>query len=60
LRSRSYEGRDGQLRFVNEITLTDMHFLGSGAGVSEDRAPYGQDAGMREEPSPDDVDDLPF
>jgi len=61
LRSRTYETRDGQTRFANEITLTDMHFLsGSGAGVSEDRPPYGQDAGMGEGPPLDDVDDLPF
>jgi single-strand DNA-binding protein len=60
LRSRSYEGRDGQTRFVNEINLTDVQFLGSGSGMSESRAPYGQDAGMGEGPSPDDVDDLPF
>lgn len=60
LRSRTYETRDGQTRFVNEINLTDVQFLGGGAGVSEDRAPYGQDAGMGEGPPSDDVDDLPF
>src|SRR5918996_5432174 len=37
LRSRSFEGRDGQTRFVNEINLTDVQFLGSGAGMSESR-----------------------
>jgi single-strand DNA-binding protein len=60
LRSRSFEGRDGQTRFVNEINLTEVQFLGSGSGMSEDRAPYGQDAGMGEGPPLDDVDDLPF
>jgi single-strand DNA-binding protein len=35
LKVRSYEGRDGQRRFVNEIVLTDVTFLGSKAGESE-------------------------
>jgi single-strand DNA-binding protein len=60
LRSRSFEGRDGQTRFVNEINLTEVQFLGGGAGMSESRSPYGQDAGMGEGPPLDDVDDLPF
>jgi single-strand DNA-binding protein len=60
LRSRTYETRDGQTRFVNEINLTDVQFLGGGAGVSESRPPYGQDTGMGEGPPLDDVDDLPF
>jgi single-strand DNA-binding protein len=64
LRSRSFEGRDGQTRFVNEINLTDVQFLrggASGAGVSEDRSLYGQGSGMDDDGSPlDDVDDLPF
>jgi single-strand DNA-binding protein len=62
LRSRSYEGRDGQMRFVNEINLTDVQFLRGGAGVGEGRPPlYGQEAGTGDEGPPlDDVDDLPF
>jgi single-strand DNA-binding protein len=60
LRSRTYETRDGQTRFANEITLTDMHFLSGGSGMNEDRAPYGQDTGMGDGPPLDDVDDLPF
>jgi single-strand DNA-binding protein len=61
LRSRSYEGRDGQMRFVNEINLTDVQFLGGGAGVSEDRSLYGQGSGTDDDGPPlDDVDDLPF
>ena len=65
LQSRSYEGRDGQLRFVNEINLTEVQFLrggavGAGAG-GEDRSPYGSGSGMGDEGPPmDDVDDLPF
>ena len=61
LRSRSYEGRDGQTRFVNEINLTDVQFLGGGSSVAEDRAPYGQDFSPGGEGPPmDDIDDLPF
>ncbi len=61
LHSRSYEGRDGQLRFVNEITLSDVQFLGSPGGTGEDRTPYGPDSGTGDEAPPmDDVDDLPF
>ena len=63
LSSRSYEGRDGQLRFVNEIYLTDVQFLrgGAGAGDGEDRPLYGSESSMPDEGPPmDDVDDLPF
>jgi len=65
LHSRSYEGRDGQLRFVNEINLTEVQFLrggaGGGGGGGEDRSPYGSVSGMGDEGPPmDDVDDLPF
>ena len=65
LRSRSFEGRDGQMRFVNEINLTDVQFLrggaASGAGVGEDRSLYGRGSGGEDEGPPmDDVDDLPF
>ena len=61
LHSRSYEARDGQMRFVNEINLTDVQFLGQGSAVSEDRPLYGQDSGFGDGGPPmDDVDDLPF
>ena len=32
LSSRTYETRDGQTRFVNEITANDVRFLGQGSG----------------------------
>ena len=44
LRSRSYEGRDGQTRFVNEINVTDVQFLGGGNQMGEERPAYGQDS----------------
>jgi len=60
LSSRTYEARDGQTRFVNEINLTDIQFLG-GSGPGEDRAPFAQDSSMGDSAPPlDDVDDLPF
>lgn len=61
LRSRSFEGRDGQMRFVNEINLTDVQFLSRGAGAGEKAPPYDLEAGAREAGAgTDDVDDLPF
>lgn len=61
LHSRSFTGRDGQMRFVNEITLTDVQFLGQGAGVRPEEAPYEAEAGPEtEEPPGNDIDDLPF
>ena len=59
--SRTYEGRDGQMRISNDINLTDVQFLGGGAAVGEDRSLYGQDPNAGGDgPPPDDVDDLPF
>ena len=61
LSSRTYEAKDGQMRFVNEINLTDIQFLGGSGGNGEERSPFGQDSGMTESAPPlDDVDDLPF
>ena len=61
LHSRSYEARDGQLRFVNEINLTDVQFLGGAGAAGEDRSLYGPGPGAGDEGPPmDDVDDLPF
>jgi len=66
LRSRSYQGNDGQMRFVNEINLNDIQFLGGGRGDAQGGgAPYGRDAGMGDSgmgdgPPQDEIDDLPF
>ena len=64
LHSRSYEGRDGQTRFVNEINLTDVQFLGRAQGTGGEDSPYGFDGGDvgsgDGSPPMDDVDDLPF
>ena len=60
-RSRSYEGRDGQTRFVNDINVTDVQFLGRGAGGEGDVAPYDSEPGAEDlVPATDDIDDLPF
>ena len=65
LSSRSYQGQDGQMRFVNEINLTDVQFLGRGGdgGGAADSAPYEAGVGaMADEGRVDNdpVDDLPF
>ena len=64
LSSRTYETRDGQTRFVNEITANDVRFLGQGSGGESQGQPSGgefqsqegEETGTRgTEP-----DDLPF
>ena len=61
LRSRSFEGRDGQMRHVNEVTLTDMQFLGQGPGAGREDSPYDAGAGVIDGGlAADDIDDLPF
>ena len=63
LHSRTYETRDGQTRFVNEINLTDVQFLSRGAELGGEASGYapGPGPGMGDEGPPmDDVDDLPF
>ena len=61
LSSRTYEARDGQTRFVNEINLTDVQFLGRGTDMAEGASPYGAESGPGEDlPPMEDVDDLPF
>ena len=61
LSSRSYQGQDGQMRFVNEINLTDVQFLGRVGDTGGDGSPYEMGSGDAGEPPPmDEVDDLPF
>ena len=65
LSSRSYEARDGSTRFSNDISLTDVQFLGGRNGDGDGgagAAPYGSSAGAMSDDGPDmdSVDDLPF
>ena len=64
LSSRSYEGRDGQIRFVNDINLTDVQFLGGSPGMGREDSAYGfagDNSGPGDgSPPMDDADDLPF
>ncbi len=61
LHLRSYEGRDGQTRWVNEISLTDVQFLSRSSGAGDEPAPYDNEpVAMDSGPGGDDVDDLPF
>jgi single-strand DNA-binding protein len=60
LSSRTYQTRDGQTRFSNDISVTDVQFLGSrGAGVStaERDVQPGVPAPVGDE---DEVIELPF
>ncbi len=56
LRSRSWQGQDGQTRFSNEIRAQEVKFLSGGAG----QVPGGGAAGPDGPPSDDDADDLPW
>ena len=63
LRSRTYQGNDGQTRFSNDITLTEMQMLGRRGDSMDEGTPYGGGAGrVNDGPGMDegDVDDLPF
>ena len=56
LKSRSYETRDGETRFVNEISATEVRFIDSTAARGDEPPNNTEQEG---EP-PTDVDDLPF
>ena len=61
LRSRTFQGRDGQTRFVNEITLTDVQFLGQASPAREEGSPYGPGPDTDADgPTSDEIDELPF
>ena len=46
LTTRVFTGNDGQPRIANDVRMTEMQMIGSrGAGMDEDRAPYGGDTG---------------
>jgi single-strand DNA-binding protein len=61
LRSRSYEARDGQQRFVNEINLSDVQFLAQGSGTKGEESPYASETTSETAiPPVDEIDDLPF
>ena len=63
LRSRTYQGNDGQTRVSLDINLTEMQMLGRrGDNMNEGGSPYGSGSGMSAgggDPY-DDIDDLPF
>ncbi len=60
LSSRTYQGNDGQTRFSNDITLTDMQMLGRRSEMDAGGA-YEYGGGRANDgPGVDDVDDLPF
>ena len=45
LSTRIFTGNDGQPRISNDVSVTDVQFLGSRGGMDEERAPYGGDMG---------------
>ena len=76
LRSRTYQGNDGQMRVSLDVFVTEMQMLGSRQGSGYDQAPYGDDQGQGYGAPQgsggygggagygggpvDDIDDLPF
>ena len=69
LRSRSYQGNDGQMRFSNEINAQTVQFLDRGGTPqwNEDQAGGASDVPRQEAPSdpmgpgsPSDVEELPW
>ena len=57
LRSRSWQGQDGQARFSNEIRAQEVRFLDPRGQVSGDPGGYGAPPPIG---GPDDEDDLPW
>jgi single-strand DNA-binding protein len=70
VRTRQYDDKDGNKRYITEIVARDVRFLGSPGGRGGDQmsAPRGEDLGggggarREEEPGggPPDDDDIPF
>ena len=64
LSSRTYETRDGQTRFVNEITANDVRFLGQASGGESQGQPSGGEFQSQEGEETGtggtEPDDLPF
>jgi len=62
IRTRSYDDKDGNKRYITEITARDVRFLGGGGGAGRGApeptfsAPAGEDAG----PAGPEDDDIPF
>jgi single-strand DNA-binding protein len=57
IRTRSYDDKDGNKRYVTEVVARDVRFLGGGGRGAQDApvsVPPGEDAG------PPDEDDIPF
>jgi single-strand DNA-binding protein len=59
LKSRTYQTRDGQTRFSNDVTITDVHFL-SGKGADAPLSPINAHPGAPEQMDDDDAIELPF
>jgi len=61
IHTRSYDDKDGNKRYITEITARDVRFLGGGGGGAR----AGQDAGFSAPPGEDapggpEEDDIPF
>lgn len=64
IRTRSYEDKTGNTRYVTEVVAQRVQFLGGGGGARASQEPQQQDQGFGEAPSsiqpPPIDDDIPF
>jgi single-strand DNA-binding protein len=61
LRTRSWEGQDGQKKYRTEVHAREMKLLGGGGGGGGSARQYDNDYGSSGGGSfPDDADDVPF
>jgi single-strand DNA-binding protein len=59
IRTRSWEGKDGNRKFTTEIIATQMQMLGT-AGAPAESSDSEKELGIEQEPIPGPDDDIPF
>lgn len=60
LKSRTYETQDGETRFQNTITLSDIQFLDPMSRPADPETPEGSTVERTPSPPTDNAEDLPF
>ncbi|MEE4198904.1 MAG: single-stranded DNA-binding protein [Bacteroidales bacterium] len=60
IRSRSYDDKDGNKKYITEIVADNMQMLGSKQNNDNDSSPAGKPSETDIETAPQEEDDLPF
>jgi len=60
IRTRSYDDKDGNKKYITEIVARDVRFLGGGGGGGARGAQAGTSAPAGEDVGPPEDDDIPF